>query len=153
MYNRAKHHPKKTKDMEAAMGVFNKWLKETYSKEKAAQRVFKPLSKKTMELLLPDLQSAKGIDTTFAELYVALEARKKLANVLVDDTKPGEADWDKTRVEALSKLVPDESNEVDDDLLWEKDGVPSSYHLSLIAWAWTPLTEYKLLKATGKGSQ
>lgn len=138
--------------MDAAMAVYEKWLKETYPKEKAEQRVFKPvLSKKVMELFLPDLKNDQKIDTRFAELYVTLESRKKLANVLVDNTKPGEPDWDKTRVDALSKLVPDENNEVDDDALWEKDGVPSHYHLSLIAWAWTPLSEYKLLKGTNKG--
>lgn len=151
MYNRAKHHPKKTKDMEAAMAVFHTWLKETYPKQKAELRVFKPLQKKTVELFLPDLQKAKGIDTNFAEMYVTLEARKKLANVLVDDSKPGEFDWDRTRMEALTNLVPDENNEVDETELWEEDGVPSNYHLSLIAWAWSPLTEYKLLKGTKKG--
>lgn len=150
MYNRAKHHPKKTKDMEAAIGVFSKWLNETYKEQKAAQRVFKPLPKKTMELFLPDLKAAKGVDTTFADMYVRLEPRKKLANVLVDDKAPGEADWDRTRVDALSKLVPDEANDVDAGELWSEDGVPSRYHLSLIAWAWSPLSEYKLLKETGK---
>lgn len=151
MYNRAKHHPKKTKDMEAAMEIFHKWLKETYPKQKSDLRVFKPLQKKTVELFLPDLKKAKGIDTKFAELYVKLEPRKKLANVLVDDTKPGEQDWDKARVDALSELVPDKDNEIEESELWEKDGVPSNYHLSLIAWAWSPLTEYKLLKGTNKG--
>lgn len=154
MYNRAKHHPKKTEDMKAAMAVFDKWLKETYPQAKAEQRVFKPLlAKKVVEQFLSDLQKTKGIDTTFAELYVTLEARKKLANVLVDDTKPGEADWDKARVDALSKLVgldDENNNTVDEDALWEKDGVPSHFHLSLIAWAWTPLSEYKLLKGTNK---
>ncbi|CAN8098469.1 unnamed protein product [Discula destructiva] len=153
MYNRAKHHPKKTKDMEAAMAVFDKWLKETHPKAKAEQRVFKPLlSKKVMELFLPDLKKAKSkdIDTTFAELYVTLEPRKKLANVLVDDTKPGEPDWEKARLDALSKLVLDENQEVEEDALWEKEGVPSAYHLNLIAWAWTPLTEYKLLKGASR---
>lgn len=150
MYNRAKHHPKKTKDMEAAIGVFSKWLNETYKKEKAGQRVFKPLPKKTVELFLPDLNKAKDVDTTFAEMYVKLEPRKKLANVLVNDKEPGEPDWDRTRVDALSKLVPDEKNEVDADELWSEDGVPSDYHLSLISWAWSPLSDYKLLKETGK---
>lgn len=150
MYNRAKHHPKKTKDMEAAMEIFHKWLKETYPKQKSDLRVFKPLQKKTIELFLPDLKKAKGIDTKFAELYVTLEPRKKLANVLVDDTKPGEQDWDKARVDALSELVPDKDNGSEESDLWEKDGVPSNYHLSLIAWAWSPLTEYKLLKGTNK---
>lgn len=150
MYNRAKHHPKKTADMDAAIAVFGKWLNETYKEQKAAQRVFKNLTKKTMELFLPDLRRAKGLDTTFAETYVRLEPRKRLANVLVDDTKPEEPDWDKARLDALSKLVPDGEGP-DEDALWEKDGVPSQYHLSLIAWAWSPLSEYKLLKETGKG--
>lgn len=150
MYNRAKHHPKKTKDMETAISIFSKWLNETYKKEKAEQRVFKPLPKKTVELFLPDLKKAKGVDTTFAEMYIKLEPRKKLANVLVDDKEPGEPDWDRTRIDALSKLVPDEKNEVDADELWGEGGAPSDYHLSLISWAWSPLSDYKLLKETGK---
>lgn len=133
------------------MEIFHKWLKETYPKQKSDLRVFKPLQKKTVELFLPVLKEAKGIDAKFAELYVKLEPRKKLANVLVDDTKPGEQDWDKARVDALSKLVPDKDNEIEESELWENDGVPSNYHLSLIAWAWSPLTEYKLLKGTNKG--
>lgn len=149
MYKRAKHHPKKTKDIEAAVAVFEKWLKETYPKQKAEQRVFKPLSKKTVESFLPVLQEAKGVNTTFADMYVKLEARKRLANVLVDDKEPGEPDWDRTRVERLSELVPNEDNSVDEDQLWTEDGNASDYHLSLVAWAWSPVSEYKLLKALG----
>lgn len=147
MYNRAKHHPRKTKDIEAAIEVFGKWLKETYPKQKAEQRTFKPLSKKAVESFLPALQEAKGVDTTFAEIYVSLGAKKRLANVLVNDKEPGEPDWDKTRMDRLSELVPDEDNSVDEGDLWTEDGQPSDYHLSLVAWAWTPVSEYKLLKA------
>lgn len=150
MCNRAKHHPKKTEDMEAAIATFNKWLKETYPKAKADQRVFKPLSKKTIDNFLPELTKAKGVDTTFAEMYVKLEGRKRLANVLVDEENPEGSDWDRTRVDALSKLVPDKDNNVDEEELWEKDGVPSHYHLNLIAWAWSPLSEYKLNKETNR---
>lgn len=149
MFNRAKHHPKKTDDIKAAQAVFEKWLKETYPKAKSEQREFRPvLAKKTMETLMPLLKQAKGIDTTFAETYVGLEARKRLANTLVDDKEPGEADWDKARTTALSKLVPGEGgDDVYEDQLWGDDGKPSTFHLSLIAWAWSPVTEYKLLKA------
>lgn len=147
MYNRAKHHPKKTKDIEAAVAVFEKWLKQTYPKQKAEQRTFKPLSKKAVESFLPVLKKAKGVDTTFAEVYVNLEARKRLANVLVNDKEPGEPDWDKTRVDRLSELVPSKDNSVEEDELWTEDGEPSEYHLSLVAWAWSPVSEYKLLKA------
>ncbi|ROW08271.1 hypothetical protein VMCG_03154 [Cytospora schulzeri] len=104
MYNRAKHHPKKTKDIEAAQAVFQTWLKETYPKEKREQRSFKPLSKKTVEAFLPLLEQTEGIDTTFADMYVNLEARKRLANTLVDEKEPGEPDWDRTRTDALAKL-------------------------------------------------
>ncbi|KAL1867268.1 hypothetical protein Daus18300_006387 [Diaporthe australafricana] len=149
MFNRAKHHPKKTDDIKAAQAVFEKWLKETYPKAKSEQREFKPvLAKKTMETLMPLLKQAKGIDTTFAETYVGLEARKRLANTLVDESQPGEADWDKARTTALSKLVPGEgADDISEDQLWGDDGKPSTFHLSLIAWAWSPVTEYKLLKA------
>lgn len=148
LYNRAKHHPKKTKDIETAASVFGQWLKETYPRQKAEQRIFKPLlSKKAVESFLPALKETKGLDTTFAEMYVDLEARKRLANVLVNDKEPGEPDWDKTRVDRLSELVPNENNNVEDDQLWTEDGHPSEYHLGLVAWAWSPVSEYKLLKA------
>lgn len=150
MFNRAKHHPKKTDDIKAAQAVFETWLKETYPKAKAEQREFKPvLAKKTMETVLPLLKQAKGVDTTFAEMYVELEPRKRLANTLVDESQPGEADWDKARTTALSELVPEGEGDdtTSEDKLWGEDGKPSTYHLSLIAWAWSPTTEYKLLKA------
>lgn len=151
MYNRAKHHPHKTKDIEKAIAIFGTWLGETYPKAKANQRVFKPLAKKTIEALLPDLEARSGVDTTFAEIYIGLDRKKRLANVLVDDNKPEGPDWDRTRVDALNKLVPDEDKEFDHEELWDKDGALSDYHLALIAWAWSPLSEYKLLKGAHKG--
>lgn len=148
MCNRAKHHPKKTDDIKAAQAVFEKWLKETYPKTKSEQREFKPvLAKKTMETVLPLLKEAKGVDTKFADMYVELEPRKRLANTLVDESQPGEADWDKARTTALSELVPEGKDDIAEEKLWGEDGKPSTYHLSLIAWAWSPTTEYKLLKA------
>jgi hypothetical protein len=147
MYNRAKHHPKRTDDIKAAQAVFEKWLSETYPQAKKEQREFKPvLAKKTVEAALPLLKQAKGVDTTFADIYVELETRKRLANTLVDESQPGEADWDRARTTALNELVP-EGDDIGEEKLWGEDGKPSTYHLSLIAWAWTPTTEYKLLKA------
>lgn len=147
MYNRAKHHPNKTNGIEAAQAIFETWLKETYPTQKREQRAFKPLlSKKTVEAFLPLLAQTEGIDTTFAEMYVRLEARKRLANTLVDDKQPGEPDWDRARTDALAKLVP-EDDQVADDKLWGVDGQPSWDHLSLIAWAWSPVSEYRLLKS------
>lgn len=153
MYSRAKHHPNKTKDIEAAQAVFQGWLRETYPRQKREQRAFKPLSKKTVEAFLPLLERADGIDTAFAQMYVNLEARKRLANTLVDEKEPGEPDWDRTRTDALARLVPEEKDGdhdgqvADDNKLWGEDGRPTEDHLRLIAWAWSPASEYKLLKS------
>lgn len=187
MYNRAKQHPRKTKGIEAAQAVFEAWLKETYPQKKREQRAFKPLlSKKTVEALLPLLlerAGEDGIDTNFAEMYVNLGPRKRLANTLVDDGEPEGPDWDRARTDALSGLVAegeeegatdvDEKADQDEDgngdgdrdgdrdgngngngngngdggkKLWGEDGRPSRDHLSLIAWAWSPVSESKLLK-------
>ncbi|PSS03433.1 hypothetical protein BD289DRAFT_449529 [Coniella lustricola] len=151
MYNRAKHHPHKTKDIEKAIAIFGIWLAETYPKAKAEQRVFKPLSKKTVEALLPDLKARSGVNTAFAEIYIGLDRKKRLANVLVDNSKPAGPDWDRARIDALSKLVPDKDKEFDDQELWEEDGTLSNHHVALLAWAWSPLSEYKLLKGANKG--
>lgn len=152
MYNRAKSHPHKTEDIEAAIDVFKTWVKETYPKQKADMRSFKPLlSKKTVDLFLDQLKAAKGVDTEFAEVYVGLEARKRLANTLVDETKPGESDWERTRYDHLCKLVPENGEKTDDADLWDGSGKPSKYHLDLISWAWSPLSERKLLGTVKKG--
>lgn len=149
MCSRAKHHPNKTKDIEAAIAVFEKWLGETYPRERAEQRTFKLLTKTTVRSLLPQLKQAGSLDTAFAEMYVQLEARRRLANVLVREKEPGQPDWDRTRVDRLSELVPNEKNNVDEGDLWTEGGRLSQYHLSLVAWGWSPVSEYKLLKTAG----
>ena len=144
MLHRAKHHPHRTEDIDKAISIFEVWIKETYPATKASQRDFKPvLSKKLVQSFMDKLKSTKGVDTKFAELYVDLEPRKRLANTLVDPEKPGETDWDKARYDALCKLVPD-GREFEDGDLWAKDGGPSKAQLELIAWAWSPVSERKL---------
>ncbi|KAL9112984.1 MAG: hypothetical protein Q9227_002849 [Pyrenula ochraceoflavens] len=144
MFNRAKHHPHHTDDIEKAMAVFEKWLKETYPAAKASQRDFKPvLSKKLVRGFMDKLKSTKEIDTDFVETYIDLEPRKRLANTLVDPEKPGEADLEKLRYDALCKLVP-EGKDFEENELWASEGGPSKAHLELIAWAWSPVSERKL---------
>ncbi|KAL9619896.1 MAG: hypothetical protein Q9160_005543 [Pyrenula sp. 1 TL-2023] len=153
MYHRAKGHAHRTPDMDAAIAVFETWLKQTYPAAKASQRDFKPvLSKKIVGGLLDKMKGAKGMDTSFAEVYVELEPRKRLANTLVDEGRPGGEDWDVRRYKRLCEMVK-EGEEMGEEELWEgedAEGGPTLEHLKLIAWAWSPESERKLQGRVGK---
>ncbi|KAK5169618.1 uncharacterized protein LTR77_005595 [Saxophila tyrrhenica] len=157
MYNRAKHHPamKKavegsagTADMRAAMEVFREWLDVTYPAEREALRAggFKPLlSKKVMQRYLDQVEGSKAVDgeaKKFAKVYCELPRGKKLGNVLVDEIKPADLDWERRRYQALDALVP-KGREEDADVwklseLWNDDRSVAEKHLQLIAWGWSP---------------
>ncbi|KAK3112963.1 hypothetical protein LTR53_010197 [Teratosphaeriaceae sp. CCFEE 6253] len=164
MFHRAKHHPamKKaadgaasTADMRKAMAVFREWLDVTYPAQRDALRAagFKPLlSKKCVEAFLPAIEANEGVSgkaKAFARIYAALPKAKRLGNVLVDDTKPWEPDWEKTRYEALDALVragQEEEGEAgwEGRELWTEERGVTAQHLGLIAWAWSPVKESKL---------
>jgi len=162
MYYRAKHHPSmknrvegsaKTSDMDAAMEIFRHWLDVTYPAERDGARAggFKPLlSKGCVERHLPSIEAEDGLDENakrFATFYAALPKGKRLANVLVNDKKPMEADWERLRYDSLLCLVPEgkvTASEWSREELWADAGKVSRIHLSLIAWAWSPLSERKL---------
>ncbi|CAK3774006.1 Hypothetical predicted protein [Lecanosticta acicola] len=163
MFHRAKHHPAMKKaaegsgstgNMRAAMDVFQTWLEETYPAEKETLRVgggFKPLlSKKCMGRyisLIEDSADVSDDGKIFARTYVRLPKGKRLGNVLVDDTKPAEPDWERKRYQVLDGLVPEgEESEPNwkSSALWTGDSKPSPRHLELIAWAWSPVKESKL---------
>lgn len=162
MYNRAKHHPamKKaaegsasTADMRAAMEVFKEWLDVTYPAERESLRAggFKPLvSKKTVERYLPKIEASKKVGKDarqFANVYCSLGKGKRLGNVLVDDSKPAEPDWERKRYEALDELVPkrkEGEKEWKLSELWTDDRDVADGHLQLVAWAWSPVAESKL---------
>lgn len=104
------------------------------------------------------------MNSTFAEIYTNLPKGKKLGNVLVDESQPGEADWEIRRYQALDRIVPEgmemeeekeeEEKEKEEEkgrswkeLLWDEEGKVSEWHLSMIAWAWSPVSERKLVAA------
>lgn len=108
----------------------------------------------------------KHIASAFAEIYTNLPRGKKLGNVLVDESQPGEADWEIRRYQALDRIVPEgmemeeEEKEKEEkekekgrswkELLWDEEGKVSEWHLSMIAWAWSPVSERKLVAAASK---
>lgn len=147
MYHRANHHPHSDKnaDMQAAMKIFRTWLDETYPKLRSEQKEFPLLKKEVVELYLPRIQnqaSKLGIDSKWAELYVALPKGKRLANVLMDDSNPAEADLTRVRQDVLEGIVKERGGEMPgkaDEALWSDDGAqPSMMHLKCIAYGFSP---------------
>ncbi|KAI9669066.1 MAG: hypothetical protein M1831_000658 [Alyxoria varia] len=147
LYHRAKGHPHKTPGIKSAIATFELWLTEKYPAEKAAQRDFKPLLSKTMvERFLPLMREDKVVDERFAEMYVTLPPRKRLANVLVDEKNPQGRDWEAERLAVLQELVPAGKEFGEEDLWLKTSGVKkvSSKHLQMVAWAWSPVNESRL---------
>lgn len=166
LYHRANNHPsiKKAKasddgpeGIRDALAIFKTWLDETYPASKAALRVgggFKPLLSKTVVAkIMPALEANKakiGSDALeFATLYTSLPKNRRLGNVLLDDEKPGEADWEVKRYEALASIVPEDkedSKSWEKAELWDGEGGLSTEHLKLVAWAWSPVGDRGLAK-------
>jgi len=167
LFNRAKHHPsmkRKRKDaveggdstegIRAAMEVFENWINVTYPAEREELRAsggFKPLlSKKCVEKYLERIGSSKAVSKDakrFAHVYCSLGKGKRLGNVLVDDSKPKEPDWEMKRYEVLNKLVPKGKETAEPwklSELWTDYNDVADSHLELIAWAWSPVGESKL---------
>ena len=137
------------------MDVFEEWIEKTYPAAKAALRVdggFKPLLSKTaVKKYLSAIREVLGEEDealTFASVYTELGRNKRLGNVLMDDSKPTEADWEVRRYEVLCKLVPEGKEEWEGSELWiegeEAEASPSEEHARLIAWAWSPVGERRL---------
>jgi len=184
-----------TQNIQSAMSIFRTWLDTTYPTLQTSLRAqgFKPLlSKSVVNIYLSQIQAAstssspppsnnsnsktqcdnhdnknKHIASAFAEIYTNLPRGKKLGNVLVDESQPGEADWEIRRYQALDRIVPEgmemeeekeEKEEKEEgeekekrrswkELLWDEEGKVSELHLSMIAWAWSPVSERKLVAA------
>ncbi|KAK5106083.1 hypothetical protein LTS08_000199 [Lithohypha guttulata] len=158
MYHRAAHHPSSAKNanIQAAMEIFRHWLDSTYVEAKKAQRDFPLLKKDVVEQYLPLLQDRVdelGIEVEWTEKYVDLPKGKRLANVLMDDTKPDKRDLAVVRQNFLDKLVGDKFDgaipDKKDSKLWIEDGKrePSDLHLKLIGYGFSPASADQLSRS------
>ena len=83
-------------------------------------------------------------------MYCALAKGKRLGNVLIDEAKPEEPDWERRRYDVLNELVPEGKEEGErawgmSELWTEERGVSEEGgHLQLLAWGWSPVAEGKL---------
>lgn len=154
MWHRANGHPHKTKDMEAAMKLFREWLDVTYPEATAKLKAkgFKPLlSKNCVKKYLPQIRECRleGMDEAlaFAERYIDLPPRKKLANVLFDNKQPKEPDMEKVRYDTLNELVKDGkevSSGWESEEIWADKKQVTEEVIRFIAWAWSPIQERNL---------
>ncbi|KAF4550292.1 Hypothetical protein D9617_18g034830 [Elsinoe fawcettii] len=151
MLHRARGHAHKTAGIKEAIEIFQEWI-EGYKQRKSDLRQFPLLSKPKVKSYLErydegefgpkkELEQVEGMKHAeeFARLYVELEPRKRLANMLVDNAKPEGEDWDIRRYKHLCDLV-DEKKKWETEDLWidERDRRPLGEHLVLIFWSWSP---------------
>jgi hypothetical protein len=146
LYNRARNHPHKTADIEAAIKVFKEWIDVTYPAAKNGLRGdggFKPLLSKDVVLkYLPLLKKKLNkTEVRFADLYVTLGKGKRIGNNLLDEKIESSNDWESERYKVLDTLIPvgkEEKSGWTDDELWDGKE-PTVEHMRLIAWAWSPV--------------
>lgn len=83
-----------------------------------------------------------GIEIEWAQKYLGLKKGKRLANVLMDDSQPGERDLAVVRQNELDRIVEEDFDgkipAKSDPRLWAEDRTPSDAHLQLLAYAFTP---------------
>lgn len=159
MYYRAKHHPSSetNSNFQAAMKIFRHWLDETYPAAREAQTDFPVLKKDVVQRFLPliEKQQQEGELSSeqleWAKMYAALPKGKRLANVLMDESRPDERDLAVVRQKGLEKLIEEDLHgslpTKDYAGLWMKDGDNVSLlHLKMIAYGFSPVKPEILMK-------
>lgn len=160
MFHRAKHHPSSASNLniQAAMEVFEYWLKHTYpaAKHEKPQRKYPlPKTRSVIEVFMPMISqkaSELGINLRWTERYLSIEHKgKRLANVLMDNSMPWEQDLAIVRQHGLDGVIDQDFGGLipkkDDGRLWKDGRVPSDIHLRLLAYAYSPAMA-ELEKAT-----
>jgi hypothetical protein len=153
MYNRAKYHPHKTKDMEDAMKIFNKWLKEYPKLRKNEDSKYKWLSLETIKKYeniantYEVSEVARGIkkgiktDKGFLEMYKEVLGKKnKLQYIPIKKNKQNGQDYWSYRIGFInSRLGQITKAKIP---LYYKNGIyknlPTKQHIILIMHGYSP---------------
>ena len=149
MYNRAKYHPYKNKDMEDAMKIFAKWLKE-YPKLKKDEdnkyqwlplKIVKEYEKIAEKYKVSEV--ARGIkkgtktDKGFLEMYKKVLGKEyKLQYIPVKENKPTGQDYWSYRIGFLNSRLG-QMKKAKTPLYYE-DGLPTKQHIILIMHGYSP---------------
>ena len=153
MYNRAKYHPHKTKTIEDAMKIFNKWLKEYPKLRKKEDSKYKWLSLETVKKYenIADTyevsEVARGIkkgtktDKGFLEMYKEVSGKKnKLQYIPVKKNKPNGQDYWSYRIGFINSRLGQITKAKTP--LYYKSGIykdlPTKQHIILIMNGYSP---------------
>jgi len=153
MFNRAKYHPNKTKEMEDAMKIFNQWLKNYQKKKEIQDKKYKFLSLNQIEKYekLADLFSvseiARGIkkstktDKGFLQIYKQVDGKPyKLQYIPIKFNKPEGEDYYSYRINFINSRLAQIKN-FNTPLYYKQGkykGLPTKQHLILIMHAYSP---------------
>lgn len=145
MYYRAKHHPNKTRDMNEAITIFQKWL--TLNKNKKIKYDYLDLDivKKYEKLanyydvsrVTRGLEKASKSDQGFLVVYKKNKGNKnKLSFIPIFKNKPEGQDYDIFREKFINSRLGQMKKAK--TKLYTKDGLPTKQHVILIMHAYSP---------------
>jgi hypothetical protein len=153
MCNRAKYHPNKTKDMEDAIEIFSKWLKNYQKIKKKEEELYPWLSigkiNKFIELaseykvgevsrgVKPSTKTDKG----FYQMYKEVNGKSyKLQYIPVKENKPNEQDYWSYRISFIKSRLG-QMKKANTQLYVRQGkykGLPTKQHLILILHGFSP---------------
>lgn len=153
MCNRAKYHPNKTKDMEDAIKIFSKWLKNYPKIKKKEEKLYPWLSIKKINKFI-ELASeykvgevSRGIkpstktDKGFYQMYKEVGGKSyKLQYVPVKENKPNGQDYWSYRITFIKSRLGQmkKANTQLYVLEGKYKGLPTKQHLILILHGFSP---------------
>ena len=152
MYNRAKYHPNKTNDMEQAIKIFSKWLKNYPILKKKEDTLYPWLSVKKINEFV-ELASeynvgevSRGIkpstktDKGFYQMYKEVGNPYKLQYIPIKKNKPDGQDYWSYRISFIKSRLG-QMKKTNDLLYYSKGkykGLPTKQHIILILHGFSP---------------
>lgn len=153
MYNRAKYHPNRTKQMEDAMEIYQKWLKKYQKLKKNEDNNYKFLSLKQIEKyekiaeLYGVSEVARGIkkgtktDKGFLQMYKEVDGKaSKLQYIPVKLNKPEGQDYWSYRIGFINSRLG-QIKKANTQLYYNEGkykGLPTKQHIILILHGYSP---------------
>ena len=148
MYNRAKFHPHKTKQMGEAMVIFHKWLKKYPKLKKYEDKNYKFLTLKQIEKYekIAEIYKIRGIN--FLQMYKEVDGKSnKLQYILIKPDKPDGQDYWSYRIEFIkSKLSKIKQQNIPLYYFTGKyKNLPTKQHIILILHGYSPDKKFNKL--------
>jgi hypothetical protein len=145
MFNRAKYHPHRTKQMEDAMKIFSKWLKK-YPKSKVKEDKLYPWLAFTTIIEYEKIAKTHDIykDNTDINFFKILKKNdgkaSKLQYIPIKSTNPSGQDYWSYRIELINYTL-NQIKKTKNPLYYSEGkykGLPTKQHLLLILHGYSP---------------